>query len=529
MAYDSTNHVAVFIGSPITESNPSMVLNVSGYSQTAETSWASMPNMSYSQVNYAGTCYFSFKNTSFTEATAYEFLSKLQVEYQLVNSYTDNSIENQSILPLDSNMANKIRQKVVDGLQLFDFAQIGGSVYTSTTPHNVSISIDKSAKTVSATATGTYSRCIIKLADYLVANETYTFAFTLTGSAVIVGLSNTGTHIDNTEYGNIRDKSAGTYSITFTATTNVLYLVLYVTTSLSSGSVTLSNIMITDTTHPYPYSDFNQKEHITNAQAELLKSEEDKSNGNTYTTTYQGVWNVDGTSSDSANNRIRSAKIAVESGKTYKVSYNASSGVVISSIIWDSTGATKVGDSAYTDGSFILGIPSNGKYLAFNFKRSSGASISPGAVTSFSFNDGEIVHEVDRPKLYRHFVKLYFGDSDYSYVGEVTYPKATALTFDDLKNLYSSEAKQLQLYPCDPNIEDCIGNTPTNVTSGYGAKITSAYFLYVSNSQWTNQVITCVMKVENSKLVAEERNYYVNMTGSVLTWKVVISDDVEEM
>ena len=170
------------------------------------------------------------------------------LQYKLATSYTEDIIPNQPILNLDSNMANKIRQKVVDGLNL-----LPPSCYHE--GNNIEVN-----GTLGTYGGGTYS-CY-----YLVpVKPNTTYCASSNGNVIKSTSLGVATYDIN---GNFIAYVEWTASVGTTAS-NVYFISFdFYTTS--------TNIMLNEGTHSYPYSDFNQKEHITNDEAILLKQEEEK-------------------------------------------------------------------------------------------------------------------------------------------------------------------------------------------------------------------------------------------------------------
>lgn len=204
-------------------------------------------------VTSAGELVIYVNASYYANNTAEQFLASfgdVEIQYALSSSYQYNEtiIPNLPILPLDSNMANKIRQKVVDGLNLWY--------------HESSISVTSSNQTWRAVGR------TLTLKPY----TTYAISYNCvtTGDAV-----NYLSIADSS--GNIAVKDNGSL-ITFTtrSITEITFYFHSAKATATTGTSTYSNIMLNSGNHPYPYSPFNQKEHITNDEATLLKQEEEK-------------------------------------------------------------------------------------------------------------------------------------------------------------------------------------------------------------------------------------------------------------
>ena len=164
----------------------------------------------------------------------------LFIQYKLASSYTDNIIENESILPLDSNMAQMIRQKVVDGLNLFPYS-------------NEAITISNNIKTIG----GTFN---LKAGVYTISMPSG------------LNLDSWQYYINGTMSDNVYNNSTGVRKTITLSNDSTFKISLYKANNLTITPY----IMLNEGSYPYPYSDFNQKEHITNDEATLLKNEEEK-------------------------------------------------------------------------------------------------------------------------------------------------------------------------------------------------------------------------------------------------------------
>ena len=176
--------------------------------------------------------------TTFEQVENYLRNYDIAIQYKLATSYTDDGIiEGETILPLDSNMANKIRQKVVDGLNL--------------TPYNLT----------------TFP--LNSVTRHLIAQNLPSGTYTLS-----LNLNTYGTNSQYIVY--INDSAIGTFnngtSATFTSNEYINSIKIYSNDALATSA----QVMLVEADHPYPYSDFNQKEHITNDEATLLKQEWEK-------------------------------------------------------------------------------------------------------------------------------------------------------------------------------------------------------------------------------------------------------------
>ncbi len=317
------------------------------------------------------------------------------LQYILQSSYTDNGIiENQSILPLDTNMANKIRQKVVDGLNLIS------AIYQGNGTPDPSMTIRVTAEAE------------------LKANQTYhlSLSSSATNTAVYIYYNGTLVRMGDT---NELDFS---FTTSYTGNHHIIFMA-----GGGSGTILVSNIsnlMLVEGNHAYPHSDFNQREHITNAQAELLKSEEEKSanlfNVDEMITPYvidasDGSFNYDATTAYIPYASPRYIEVDGNSITwTFPSNYNVTNyptafyrvGCYNSSKTFISRLSGRVESQTIT-----LNLPSGTKYIrlganipnktTYKLMLAEGSQAQP-------YHDwcGEILHEVDRPKLYRHTVVI---------------------------------------------------------------------------------------------------------------------------
>ena len=183
-----------------------------------------------------------------------DYKTPIIIQYKLTTSYTENVIENRSILPLDSNMAQMIRQDVVDSLNLFNpnaivredgFYNNSGN-WVSNTDYNEWCFYLK-AGTYTISATEIYVGVCIMNSSYVWQSQ-------------IVGLTTTSPQ-------------------TFTITSDS-----YVGISIQKARVGTS-AMLNKGSHAYPPSDYHASKHITDEEATLLK----EGVGYTHLLTFEGI------------------------------------------------------------------------------------------------------------------------------------------------------------------------------------------------------------------------------------------------
>jgi len=157
-------------------------------------------------------------------------------QYKLATAYTDTPIEGESILPLDSNMAQMIRQDVVDSLNLYPYEE---PLYNNGTQEQAKV-------------------------FNLNPNTTYCLSFTVSGNCRIgITLGEGGT--ESVDYGSA-DRI-------FTTTSDGYVKIKFLYGAWNTA-VTFSNIMLTKSTHPYPHSEYHASKHITDEEATNLHNAE---------------------------------------------------------------------------------------------------------------------------------------------------------------------------------------------------------------------------------------------------------------
>ncbi len=249
----------------------------SGYNMM---SWADVDNVApikcshYTARSYGGTMWSNegisvhldviyIRDTNFGSSSSdinlngfVEFIRKNDVfiQYQLATPLTTNDsvITGESLLPLDSNMSNKIRQKVVDGLN-----EIDNSLSSRV------MNADFGSNGYPYTSSG---RALDETFYPVKPNTTYTINNMTANLTMLVWYNSKKVMIN-------RDGITTPY--TFTTGSNWAYIRF---SSINGNAIDFSKTMLTESNHTYLHSQFNQKEHITNEQAKLLKDEEEKTN-----------------------------------------------------------------------------------------------------------------------------------------------------------------------------------------------------------------------------------------------------------
>ena len=340
---------------------------------------------------YAETGYYWVgftKGTTLTQALT-DF-QDLVLQYKLATAYVDNGIiEGETILPLDSNMASKIRQKVVDGLNLltgkirasgifngYEFIPEESGTYTLSLPNNVAELSCQNNET---------------LIDVLKVYNTNTITVNL---------------VANTRYG-------------FFANNN--------TSESWSYIVTIRDVMLTKSNYTYPHSDFNQKEHITNAEATLLKNEYEKCSN-----LWDEQWEVGGLVADALNSKNF---IPVKPNTTYYL-FIGPDGTMGKDIYFYTSSQTLIsiiGTSSFT-------TPSNCYYIKFRL----------GTTYGTTYNHDIMLNKGTSPEPYHDWCgEIVHGDNNIFYRSDHTYAVNQVVFYNGY------------LYVC---IQASTGNLPTNTT-----------------------------------------------------------------
>ena len=170
------------------------------------------------------------------------------LQYKLATPYPDTPIEGESILPLDSNMANKLRQAVVETLNLWKYGN-----YNVSLPQNTAG--DFSIKLYS-------SSTLVSTLVYTATIGHYEGTFTKTDNTNILQFYISGSNRDNYNNYDISDLPNGTYTISIDITGNTY------------SNVNITNIMLNSGSHSYPPSDYHASKHITDEEATNLHNAE---------------------------------------------------------------------------------------------------------------------------------------------------------------------------------------------------------------------------------------------------------------
>ena len=281
-AFDSadgkTRQTSVLYGKNLSSLSVAEYTNITYYKIPKPTSASDYGNYSYNAINnkypkydgsnwnstecigkisgYAETAnYWVGFTKGTTQAQALADFQDLILQYKLATAYTEQVIEGESILPLDSNMANKIRQDVVDSLNTFNFDIFNKKSFT--------------------TSGNTYSQFTFE-----VWNDS-----SLTSQETVFRIWYDGSYPDNktatistskTYYcriginGNVADNKTSLKQIYIKKGT---YTFSGLFTTINANAYTFSGLMFNAGSHPYPYEPYHARKHITDEEATLLKEE----------------------------------------------------------------------------------------------------------------------------------------------------------------------------------------------------------------------------------------------------------------
>lgn len=297
-------------------------------------------------------------------------LPNIQIQYKLATSYTDTPIENESILPLDSNMAQMIRQDVVEGLNLC-------SSFVNATNYQANA----------------YAK--------LKPNTTYFFSSDdSTAVNVTFKIYDLNGNLLQTVWTNRYSNQVTLSAFEFTTDSNVNGNVrLQFGVNIKTSSMTWA--MLNSGSHPYPHSDYHANKHITDEEATLLKRETVKCRNLVYET---NIVKVD-------NYNITLGKAKVKAGQTYYLNiYKTLSGgeqskvyinnVEVGSGWWFNGKGSFVAPNDL-DGVIKLGATFTNTSLPTQVMLNEGSEAQP-----YSEYYGELVHKKELPHLYLHHLKV---------------------------------------------------------------------------------------------------------------------------
>ena len=177
--------------------------------------------------------WLSLPNTYTTKDSYIQYFSQNEiiVEYKLATSYTEDIIENEPILNLDSNGCKYVRQEWEKGLNLFDISSFDRTTFSTSgnTSADFRIELWNSTKTT--------------LEYYFDPN---TLTKELNGGTYWLKIGINGNAADDKIWGNKPLViSSGTYRLSYSLSTN------------QPNSMVVSWIMLNSGTHPYPYQEYN--------------------------------------------------------------------------------------------------------------------------------------------------------------------------------------------------------------------------------------------------------------------------------
>lgn len=292
-----------------------------------------------------------------------DYNTPVVIQYKLASSYTEQVIENESILPLDSNMANKIRQDVVEGLNLFD-------------------------------GDGTYSENITLP---LVEAYTYSISFVVNnGSGNSVQIYSSKTQGNRLIFSNL--VVGNTYGDCLDVASDEKLIIV------PNGN-TISNIMLNKGSHPYPHNDYHARKHITDEEAALLKDEYKKSSNlwkNASSITKTGGGYV----FDNYINQLKAGTYTfsfVFSGTTSQTQFivkDVNDNILVNPLYDLVNGLNSITFTINSD-SYYVSFYDNSAGTYSNIMLNEGSEAEP-----YSEHYGEIVHKKELPHLYLHHLKV---------------------------------------------------------------------------------------------------------------------------
>lgn len=222
----------------------------------------------------ASTTNINVVDTDFNNYTATQVKSALNgvlLQYKLANPYTEEIIEGQPLITLDSQGSQWLRSEWEKGLNLFDFTTANPNYYKSGVIRGDANVNNNGTIIVGVDASSDYGR---GFKIQVKANTTYIFSFTKNIADILfVEAFQNNTSIKLNSF-----TTSSRLSLTFTTNDSSDFVVLGFSTTVSAiGNLTISDLMLNYGDHAYPYQPYNSKAHITNYEADFLKDESLKS------------------------------------------------------------------------------------------------------------------------------------------------------------------------------------------------------------------------------------------------------------
>lgn len=309
-------------------------------------------------------------------------------QYKLATSYTEEIIEGQPLITLDQQGSQWLRNEWEKGYNLLN---ISSFIVDRLTAERTATGFKLSNSTYN------YSYLMYDLSD--LPNGKYTISFNAEKGS--------NTPFLNIYTGSDSNKTilSGYNSFTFTKSGDTLRILFYIARGSKDGYLTISNLILVSGNHALPYQPYNQSKHITNNEAEFLKTESDRS-ANLWDEQWEvGILNdTTGIKEDGYSNTIRSKNfIKCLPNTSYKNYVKNSTDLVMYVFFYDINKNFISKQNRYCNfdtGPFVT--PNNCYYIMFYLQAIYGTTynndimISEGsAPLPYQPYEGKVVHEKD--------------------------------------------------------------------------------------------------------------------------------------
>ena len=307
--------------------------------------------------------------TSIDNAIAYTLNLGIQVQYKLATSYTEEIIEGQPLITLDSQGSQWLRNEWEKGLNLLNCSKIERVNPTG----DISFSLNSNGElVVNGTSGSNYGY-------YTVQRFTFNGTYTMNGSInqdLVLFVETTGYPQDKTFTLN------GTYDVRIQVAPNKTYNNVVMRPMLVEGD------------HAYPYTPYNSKAHITNYEADFLKEESLKS---------ANLWDEQWESGSLGNNGEKVDQIAmIRSVNFINVKPDTTYTINTDSVVWGyDSGKGSISELLFTNG-YTFTTPSNCYYIRFRLSSDYGTTYNNdiminegGHALPYQPYEGKILHEAD--------------------------------------------------------------------------------------------------------------------------------------
>ena len=208
--------------------------------------------------------------TSFEQVEAYLRTNPISIQYKLATSYTEEIIEGQPLITLDQQGSQWLRDEWEKGSNLWSFKGT-----QTTTQNGNTLTLNDSILTISGTNNGNGVYCNFDFSEPIKANKTYTIKLPEQHGYSIIFYDSNGNQIAETRYVNV---------YTFTPNVDITKFTIWITGNSYAWGTTTIQLMLNEGSVALPYQPYNQNKHITNNEAEFLKSEAERSANLTYVT-----------------------------------------------------------------------------------------------------------------------------------------------------------------------------------------------------------------------------------------------------